>query len=518
MNLPTLGPTARKHNPRGCLRALGLVALLCSFAAAHGAVTLPVILSNHMLLQRDQPVHIWGWAEPGEEVSVELNAHRAATVADQNGAWAVDLPPMQAGGPFQMTVHGTNTIQVDDILVGDLWVASGQSNMEFPLNGFAGAPLKDGPHEIAAANHPELRLFHVEGSSINYPLVDLHQKTGWTVCTPETVPNFSAIAYFFGRELAATQKISLGLIDSTWGGTPAESWISLPAMTGNAALAPAFDEFAMISARRATELKRWEREDADDAVTRSKGQTPPKRSRNRSFDGNTPAALFNGMIAPLQAMHIRGVIWYQGEGSATTSRTPIYGRLFPALIEDWRKGWKQPEMPFLFVQLANYNAHGSKYWPAIRDAQRRTLTLVPHTGMAVAIDVGESNNVHPADKQTVAHRLALAARATVYGEPIEYSGPLVSHTSLEAGALRVWFHHAAGLRSSGAQVPGFEVAGDDHNFLPATDAHIEGDQIVVSNPKIARPVYVRYGFQDDPNPKLDLYNSAGLPAATFSIE
>jgi len=497
-------------------RTAFLVVLACGAALPASAnVTLPILLSDHMLVQRDQPIHIWGWAEPGEDITITLSGQQRTIKADQGGSWAVDLPPMKAGGPYEMTVTGKNVLKVNDILVGDLWVASGQSNMEFPLSGFSGAPLKDGAHEIATANHPEIRLFHVEGASTTYPMVDFEQKSGWMVCMPETVAKFSAVAYLFGREVNAAEKVPVGLVDSTWGGTPAESWISLPGITTDAALAPAFDEFNLIAAKRGDELKRWQREDADDVVTRSQGQTPPQRNRNRSFAGNTPAALFNGMIAPLQPMHIRGVLWYQGEGSATTLRTPIYGRLFPALIEDWRKGWKQPEMPFLFVQIANFNAHGSKYWPAIREAQRRTLSLA-HTGMAISIDVGDSNNVHPADKQTVAHRLALVARATVYGEDIEYAGPLFSETSLEAGALRVWFHHAEGLHSSVAIVPGFEIAGADHNFLPATDAHIEGQQIVVSNPKVPKPVYVRYGYQDDP--KLDLYNSVKLPASPFSSE
>jgi sialate O-acetylesterase len=469
-----------------------------------------------MLVQRDQPIHIWGWAEPGEDITITLNGQQRIIQADQGGDWIVDLPPMKAGGPYQMSVKGKNAITINDIMVGDLWVASGQSNMEMPVSGFnASTPIKDSAHEIQTASHPEIRLFHVEGNSTTYPLVDFPQKSGWMVCTPETVAKFSAIAYFFGREISTVEKIPIGLVDSTWGGTPAESWISLPGLTSNAALAPAFDEFNVIAAKRGDELQRWAREDADDAITRSAGQTPPQRNRSRSFAGNTPTALFNGMIAPLLPMHVRGVLWYQGEGSTTTLRTPMYGRLFPALIEDWRKGWKQPDMPFLFVQIANFNAHGSKYWPAVRDAQRRTLSLA-NTGMAVSIDVGESNNIHPADKQTVAHRLALIARATVYGEDLEYAGPLFSETSLEQGALRVWFRHADGLHSSGTMVPGFEIAGDDHNFLPATDAHIEGQQIVVSNPKITKPVYVRYGYQDDP--KLDLYNSVKLPASPFSSE
>jgi sialate O-acetylesterase len=341
-------------------RALCLFALVLGVASsASAAVTLPVILSNHMLLQRDQPVHIWGWAEPGEEITVTLGDQQRTTHAEQGGTWAVDLPPMKAGGPFQMTVKGTNTLKVDDILVGDLWVASGQSNMEMFLSGFPGGPVKDSAQEIQSANHPEIRLFHVEGASTNYPMVDFHQKGGWMVCTPETVAKFSAVAYFFGREISAVEKVPVGLVDSAWGGTPAESWISLPDLTSDASLSPAFAEFETMAAKRGDELKRWEREDADDAVTRSAGQTPPQRTRNRSFDGSTPTALFNGMIAPLLPMHVRGVIWYQGESNATMLRAPIYGRLFPALIEDWRHGWKNEQMPFLFVQLANYDTHGS---------------------------------------------------------------------------------------------------------------------------------------------------------------
>jgi sialate O-acetylesterase len=484
-----------------------------SVPAARATVSLPKIIGDHMVLQRNRPIRIWGWAAPGEEVFVTLGSVQGAAHADQNGNWAIDLPPMKAGGPFQMTVKGTNVIEIEDILIGDLWVASGQSNMELPLGGTPQAKVNNAEQEIQSATHPEIRLFHVDKVASTYPLVDLRQKGGWSICSPQSVSDFSAVAYFFGRELASTEKVPVGLIDSSWGGTPAEAWISLSGLTADASLISAFDEFNSMAFIHGQDMHRWANEDAEDALAKRQGLPTPVRNRNHGFDSAAPGTLFNGMIFPLLPMRIRGVIWYQGEANTTPLRAPIYDRLFPAMIQDWRKKWQQNDLPFLFVQLANWNAHSAQRWPLVREAQRRALSL-PDTAMAVTIDVGDSDNIHPGNKQAVGHRLALAARATVYQEPIEFSGPLFFEASLETGALRVWFTHADGLHTSGQSVPGIELAGDDHVFLPATEARIEGETILLSNPKIPRPVYARYGWDDDP--KLDLYNGASLLASPFS--
>jgi sialate O-acetylesterase len=486
---------------------------LCGTQLLHGSVRLPRVIGDHMVLQRDQPIHIWGWATAGENIVVTLGQVQRSVQADQSGNWAVDLPPMKAGGPFKMTIEGGNLIELDDILIGDLWVASGQSNMELPLGGTPQAKVNNAEQEIQSATHPGIRLFLADKVASTYPLVDLQQKSGWSLCSPETVTKFSALALFFGREVAATENVPVGLIASSWGGTPAEAWISLSGLTGDASLNTAFDDFNRMATIHGQDVHRWAIEDAEDALAKSQGLVPPVRNRNHSFDGAGPGTLFNGMIAPLLPLRVRGVIWYQGEANATPLRAPIYDRLFPAMIRDWRKEWQQGDLPFLFVQLANWDAQSGLRWPLVREAQRHALSL-PNTAMAVTIDVGESNNIHPGNKQAVGHRLALAARAVVYHEPVEFSGPLYFETSLEPGALRVWFHHADVMHTTGANVPGFELSGDDHVFLPATEARIDGQTIVLSNPKIPRPISVRYGWEDDP--KLDLYNAANLPASPFS--
>jgi sialate O-acetylesterase len=477
-------------------------------------VSLPEFLGDHMVLQRDRPIRIWGWAAPGESVTVRLERAAGMVVADQGGKWAIDLPPMISGGPLKLTVEGTNVVEIEDVLVGDLWIASGQSNMEMPLAGFVEGRIKDDEAEMRAADYPEIRFFKVNPAASAYPLANLRQKGQWFVCTPETAPRFSAVAYFFCRELLSTQKAPMGVIDSTWGGSPAEAWISLEGLTADASLSPAFDEFHSIAQQYSGESNRWDREDAEDALAVSAGTAAPERSRKHDFDKAGPGTLFNGMIAPLLPLRVRGVLWYQGEANATPLRAAHYHRLFPALIQDWRLRWRQYDMPFLFVQLTNWRAE-TQLWPVIREAQRRALCLA-NTAMAVTIDVGDSENLHPPDKQTIGHRLALAARAIVYGEPIEFAGPMYREASLEAGALRIWSDHADGLRSSSDNVPGFEVAGEDGVFLTATKARIDGTSIVVSNPLVCRPIEARYGWDDDP--KLDLYNEAGLPASPFSTE
>jgi len=469
-------------------------------------VILPEILGDHMVLQRNCPIHLWGWAAPDERVTVNFGPAALTVSADLSGKWSVDLPPMSAGGPFSLTVSATNSIQISDVRIGELWVASGQSNMEMPLAGFVEGRVKDDEREILEANYPEIRFFKISPAATSYPLVDLRQRGEWNICSPETAPRFSAVAYTFARELLASQGVAIGVVDATWGGTPAEAWISLPGLTEDSSLAPAFDEFNSLAARHG--------EDAEDALAASLGKCVPARIRSKEFEKAGPGTLFNGMIAPLLPLRLAGVIWYQGETNATTLRASVYRKLFHALIQDWRRGWQRRDLPFLYVQLPNWNAQ-SQLWPVIREAQRHALCL-RNTAMTVTIDVGDSDNLHPPDKQIVGQRLALAARAMVYHEQIEYSGPLYSGKSPEPGRLRVWFEHAEGLRSSTTLVPGFELAAESGIFLPATDSRIEGCSVILSNAKLQTPSHARYGWADDP--KLDLYNLAGLPASPFSTK
>jgi sialate O-acetylesterase len=503
------------------LLAFAVGALVFPYEAV-AAVQLPNLFSDHAVLQRDRPVRIWGWGHAGDNATIRFHNQTVTTQTDPTGYWEAWLKPEPAGGPYTLTVSGDSTaapIERKDILVGDVWLASGQSNMEFPLAGFTGtvpAPLKDGEKEVAAANHPRIRLLIQKKATSSVPLSEASDT--WTECTPETAMHFSAVAYFFGREISERENVPVGLIDSTWGGTPAHSWIS-PGALAAANLTSVFEDAGTIAQDqgRADQIKaNYAREDA---ALLAEGKTPAAHPRIPSDHGASwvPGTLFNAMIAPYTRFTMKGVLWYQGETDSDAKRAPYYSRVFSALISDWRRQWGQGDFPFFFVQISSFNSTAPG-WPLVRDAQRRALSL-RDTGMAVTLDVGTPDSVHPPDKQTVGNRLALAARATVYGEVIEYSSPEFLQATTAPNAMRVWFTHAAGLTTHGQEVGGFELAGDDHTFVPAT-AKIEkvgeSNTVLVSAPKVPFPRFVRYDWSGVVT--TFLYNGAGLPAGTFTSE
>ncbi len=496
------------------MRTLIAVAVLFAASAARAEVTLPNILAEHMVLQRGLPVHIWGKAAPGENVAVAFRGESRTATADAIGRWSVYLSPGEPGGPFELTVKGTNTIQFKDVLVGDVWVGSGQSNMEWPVSRAANAQA-----EIAAAKFPRIRLFHATHRVSDYPLADIDGET-WTDCNPESVANFSAVAYFFGKHLHEKLAVPVGLVQSAWGGTPADSWTSLSGISEDASLMPVFAEWARMTNNYAAALDRYDIQakewEAKAAKAKAEGVQPPRAPGKPNGPGGpwTPAGLYNAMIAPLTPFPIRGVVWYQGESNAGQRRAPLYGHLFQTMIRDWRRAWGQGDFPFFFVQLANYKTAPDNMWPEVREGQLQTLAL-RNTGMAVTIDIGTPDNIHPPNKQDVGLRLALAARAISYGEAIEYSGPLFRNAAPENGGVRVWFDHAAGLSAKGGTLKGFEIASYDRKYVPA-EARIDGTTVVVSSAEVTAPVYVRYGWAD--NPECNLYNGAGLPASPFRSE
>jgi sialate O-acetylesterase len=501
---------------RGSLRLLPWQVLLLLIAlpfslitGARADVTLPALLADHMVIQRGLPVHVWGMAAPQESVSVTFRGETKAATADNLGRWSVYLSPGEAGGPFQLNINATNAIVLNDILVGDVWVASGQSNMELPMTRVTNAEA-----EIAAAQYPKIRLFRVEQKPADYPLEDVEAKT-WTACTPESVAKSSAVAYFFARNLQQRLGVPIGLIETFWGGTAAESWTSLRALSAGASLMPVFAaRDKMVEKESTTELLRQQEEvDFEKAVAQAQaeGKPVPSRPWHPNFAAWAPAALYNGMIAPLTPFAIRGVIWYQGEANSGPDRAPLYARLFQTMIRDWRNDWGEGDFPFLFVQIANWNTAPEDLWPDVRNAQRQALAL-KNTGMAVTIDIGDPGDIHPKNKQDVGLRLALAARAIAYGEKIEWSGPLYRQLTHEDHALRVWFEHADGLMARGATVNGFEIAGADGKYS-AAEAKIEGASVVVSSAAVPAPVSVRYGWAA--NPDCNLFNKEGLPASPF---
>jgi len=487
----------------------------------YAQVTLPGILTSHMVVQRDLPVHVWGMAAPGETVTVSFRGESRTTTAGRLGRWSLYLKPGAAGGPFQMTVQGSpapaaaetstppaSPIVLDDILVGDVWLASGQSNMEFEMRKAATA-AQDLPH---AAN-PRIRLLMVKHIAADFEQPDA-DTAGWTESTPETAKDFSAAAWYFAREIELREKVPVGVIDSTWGGTVVESWTRLTVLGEDAALAPLFVSRGKMTGREADALLEDKDRERQREEAKAQGQPEPKFPWHPLLSMWAPGLLYNGMIAPLTPFPIRGVIWYQGESNSALERAPLYNRIFRTMIEDWRRQWGVGDFPFLFVQISNFKSGPGEDWAVLREQQRSALEL-RNTAMAVTIDIGNPDDVHPTDKLDVGLRLARAARALSYSEAIEYSGPLFRQATPEGSATRVWFDHARGLMAKDGSVTGFEVASSDGKFVPAT-ATIEDTTVMAASPDVPEPVYVRYGWAN--SPQCNLFNGEGLPASPFTSE
>jgi len=482
-----------------------LIGLLLG-ATAQADPQLPSLFSDGMVIQRQLPVHVWGKADPKETILVTFRGESKSTAADTLGRWQLFLSPGEAGGPFELTIRGKSTRVIRNVLVGDIWVASGQSNMEWPMRNVANAAA-----EIAAAKYPNIRLLIVKRAFADYPMDDA-SVVPWTDCNPDSVKEFSAVAYFFAREIQSKEKIPLGLIDSTWGGTPGEAWVSLKSLSADAALMPIFAARASMMEHHSDVLLQQQKANQEREAARAAGRPIPPPEWHREPGAWAPAGLYNAMISPLTPFPIRGAIWYQGESNSPLTRATSYERVFKTLIRDWRENWGEGDFPFFFVQLANFRSTPAEDWAEIREAQRKTLEL-QNTEMAVTIDIGGPEELHPANKQDVGLRLALAARAIAYGEHLEYSGPLFRQVTHEEHALRVWFDHASsGLVAKQGELRGFEIAGADHNFVTA-QAHIEGATVLVSAPTVDTPVYVRYGWEN--SPECNLYNRDGLPASPF---
>ena len=500
---------------------IGLM-ILSTGCAKTAQVRLPTVLSDHMVLQRGMDVPVWGWTDPGAQVTVQLGTHKQVATATPEGKFLVHLPPMEAGGPHTLTVTSANTVWVKDILVGDVWICSGQSNMQWSVR-----QADQAEKEIAEAKYPQIRLFTVKRSPATEPQTDC--EGDWAPCSPETVPNFSAVAYFFGRDLHKHLDVPIGLVNTSWGGTPSEAWTSPDTAKKVAAFAPIVQRWQQQIASYADQQKKWEETKDDllakwkDAVAKAKaaGKQAPRKPQppgDPTLSPHRPSVLYNGMIAPLIPLRIAGAIWYQGESNA--SRAYQYRTIFPAMIQDWRAHWGQGNFPFLFVQLANFmkpkDEPADSAWAELREAQSMTLRL-PKTGQAVIIDIGEAGNIHPKNKQDVGKRLALAALAIAHGEKITYSGPTYKAMKVEDGKVRLTFDHVGDglVAKGGGPLKGFAIAGADKKFVWA-DAAIDGQTVIVSSDKVKEPVAVRYDWAD--NPDGTLYNKADLPASPFRTD
>ncbi len=493
--------------------------LMCvAFLAAHAELMLPSVIGDHMVLQRGMDAPIWGKADPGEEVAVSICDETSKTTADKVGKWMVKIAVPVVDEPVELVISaGEETETIQDVLVGEVWICSGQSNMEWRVKNSNNAEA-----EIAAADHPDIRLFVVSHKTSDTPLDDC--EGAWVRCSPETIADFSAVAYYFGLELYETLDVPIGLIKTAWGGTPAEAWTALPELESEPVCAPVlkrWDEiianYPQAKAQYDKTVARW-REQV--RLAKAAGNKPPRKPSPPTGPDHPhrPASLYNGMLAPLIPYGIRGAIWYQGESNA--SRAYQYRTLFPLMITNWREAWGQGDFPFYFVQLANYRERkpqpGESDWAELREAQSMALEL-PNTGMAVAIDIGEADNIHPKNKQDVGKRLALHALALDYGEDVVYSGPVYESMHRKGDKIVLRFKHAAGGLEAvgGERLEGFAIAGADRKFVWA-DAEIDGDKVVVSSDKVEDPVAVRYGWAD--NPECNLYNAAGLPASPFRTD
>lgn len=543
-----------------------------------------------MVLQQDMNIPVSGWADPGETINLTLGGEKASTIAGSDGKWRVELSPFSSQStPLTLTVAGKNILTFTDVLVGDVWVCSGQSNMEFPLKMAHNANV-----EVPQANDSQMRLFFVPRRRALHPLDDVRgflnslyddssfyagngfgldpkQAGKWMICTPETAANFSAVGYFFGKDLRAELKRPIGLIGSYFGGSPAESWTSFygmyaePVMHGSLngyqQALQAFpggdsDMEVQYGSFRAKQ-EEWSKEIAANPAGPAwqaahqtwveslgklqaagkpvpKEPAPPIPQPKEPSIGFVPTLLYNGMIAPLLSYAIKGVIWYQGESNANAvEASRQYKILFARMITDWREKWGEGDFPFLFVQLAGNNAHPTTAgdvspWAAMRETQLKTLSL-PNTGMATAVDIGSTSTIHPPDKLDVGHRLALVARHVAYGQGVIDAGPLFESMKIEGNKVHLTFTHAEDGLVIGVppwtdptspappttELKGFAVAGADKNWVWAT-AKIEGNGVVVSTDQIAHPIAVRYGWAD--NPECNLYSKAGLPACPFRTD
>jgi sialate O-acetylesterase len=470
------------------------------------------LFTHHAVLQRNQVLPIWGTARDGEKVRVEFAGQKAETIA-AGGKWLVKLKPLIAGGPFTMIIKGDNTLTFNDILIGEVWVCGGQSNMAYKVS----PRLHNGAEEIKNADYPQIRIFNVPSKAARQNLEDV--KSSWQVCSPELIKNFTAVGYFFARDLYKRLNVPIGLVSSSVGGTPAEFWLSSTALENNVLFKNILGSYRSQVKNYPARLAKYQQEEPAllekytldaEAAKKEKKPAPRKPSAPQNpEETGTAGGYYNGMIEPLQPFAIRGVIWYQGE--ANNSGAKAYQSLFPALIADWRSGWGQGDFPFLFVQIAPFRSIS----PEIREAQLISWQKTPQTAMVVTTDCGNPEDIHPVMKQPVGARLALAARALAYKENIEYSGPLYQSVLIQDAKAILTFSHQKKLVAKGGELKGFVIAGADKNFVPAR-AEIKGDKVVVYSPEVTAPVAVRYGWSNVP--EVNLYNEQDLPASPFRTD
>jgi sialate O-acetylesterase len=532
-----------------------LLAAVAGFApAAHADVKVHPIFSDNMVLQRDTVVKVWGTGDEGEEVMASVTKAEltveGSPVKVKDGKWELGLPDLKPGTGYTLSVKGKNTVTFKNVAVGDVWLCSGQSNMEWKLSQLSkadaakGTTATQGADVAKKAANPNIRLFTVP----NKPTLDPQDTFAttpaegrWLECDEKSVFNFSAVGYFFGRDIEATQKVPVGLIAADWGGTNCETWTSKEALNGVSELKylhearekkvkdfdpkKADEDFKKATEKYDADMVKW-KEAADKA--KADGKPAPAQPRKpvkatAAFDQNSPSCLFNGMIHPITRFKIKGALWYQGESNGGAqndyARPKEYYTLFPTMISDWRKRWGY-DFPFFVVQLAPFSAGNSAdmNYAIVRDAQFQASKKLKHVGYATLSDIGNETDIHPQAKEPVGQRLALAARAIAYGEKVEWSGPVYKGMKADGGKAVLTFDHVGkGLAVKGDKLEGFVVCGEDKRFVPA-EAKIVGDTVEVSAKDVAKPVAVRYGWVNFAKPDLNFGNKDGLPAVPFRTD
>jgi sialate O-acetylesterase len=525
-------------------KLFSLIVLLVACVVHAANLECSGIFTDHMVLQREKPVAVWGWADANETVTVEFNGQKKTTTADAKGKWMVKLDPMKANAESQKLVVTGSSIDInlvkgrkcvfEDVLIGEVWLGSGQSNMALEVNRCLNVES-----EKAAAHYPLIREFTERSTA--HPEPKDNSKGNWTICSPETVGGYSAALYFMARDLHKELKVPVGIIHSSRGGTPIENWIDINTQLKSPELKEsteaklkswnAFDE-VKAKAKFDKELEDWKlaKEKAKtDGQTEFTTKAPSDPVARRKFNGG-PGELFNGKIVALIPFTVRGIIWYQGEANSySIERGKLYQIQLPTLIKDWRKLWNE-ELPFCWAQLPNYSK--GQEWPTLRESQLKSLS-VPNTGMITTMDIGEKEDIHPKNKQEIGRRFALWALNKVYGKTIEYSGPLPAGSEIRGDKVTLSFTHANGLKSSdGAALKGFEIADkpikkkiidenkkeievDDYAYVPA-QAVLKDNKVIVSSPTVQKPIAVRYAWANDPD--CNLVNQDNLPASPFRYE
>lgn len=487
--------------------ALALTLASTPLAAVLAEVSVPNIFGDHMVLQRDQKNRVWGKAAAGEQVTVKIGSQSHSTTAGSDGMWKVELDPLPAGGPHELTIKGSNEIKISDVLIGEVWICSGQSNMQWSVNA-----SNDPDLERLAAKNPNVRMINFPQIGSQEPIWE-HKNSQWKLTTPENVGTFSAVGYFFARQVQQTIDVPVGMINNAWGGSACEAWVNRETLAADSRYQPLLD--------------RWKADESDfDALSKRQDLSDAEKDKLKGLKGRMsgnarPGNIYNGVLKSHLGYGIRGAIWYQGETNA--SRAYQYRDLFPLMIDSWRKEWGQGDFPFYWVQLADFRAEKSEPaesdWAELREAQTMTMSKLKNTGEAVIIDIGEGKDIHPKNKVDVGRRLARWALANEYKVNVPFHSPQFKSMTVEGDKAMLTFDHlGGGWRPFDVAEPrGFAIAGEDKKFVWAkAEISKEDGRVIVSSPEVSKPVAVRYAWAD--NPVCNMFSVNGLPLTPFRTD